>query len=552
MAKAVILTVDDEPDVLNAVERDLRSHFRSEYRIVKAGSPQQALDTARLLKERDQPIALFLVDERMPAMSGTEFLTEAKRLHPEARKVLLTAYADTQAAIAGINDVGLDYYLMKPWDPPEQHLYPVLDDLLSDWSARFRPPFRGLRVAGTLWSLSCHEIKDFLSRAQVPYRWIDLETDVATRELVESLTPGLRNLPVVFFPDGQPLIEPSLRELAERIGQQTAAQRPFYDLIVVGGGPSGLAASVYGASEGLRTLLLEDDVPGGQAGTSSAIENYLGFPSGISGSDLARRATSQARRFGAEVVAPRRVTSVRVEEPYRIVSLDDGSELSCYALVLATGMTVRRLEVPGADSYVGAGVYYGAAISEATSCANAEVAVIGGANSAGQATLMLARHAARVTMLVRGSGLERSMSSYLIDRIESTPNIEVLTGTRVIAMEGEGHLESLRIQRDDDSVADLRASHVFIFIGSAPHSDIVADIVEREEHGFILTGPDLLRNGRRPRGWNLDRDPFLLETSVPGIFAAGDVRHGSMKRVASAVGEGSAAVAMVHKYIETV
>ncbi len=553
--KAVIMTVDDEPDVLNAVERDLRQHFRSTYRIVKAGSGQQALEATRQLKERDLPVALFLVDERMPQMSGTEFLTEARRLFPDARKVLLTAYADTQAAIAGINAVGLDYYLMKPWDPPEEHLFPVLDDLLGDWSASYRAPFHGIRVAGTSWSPSCHGVKDFLSRNQIPYLWIDLDRDDAMREFVETLTPELRHLPVVFFPDGRPMLEPGLRELAERIGLQTVAQRPFYDLIVVGGGPSGLAASVYGASEGLRTLLLDTDVPGGQAGTSSSIENYLGFPSGISGRDLARRATSQARRFGAEVVAPRRVVRIHINEPYRVVTLDDGSELSCYALLLSTGMTVRRLDVPGMEPLVGAGVYYGAALSEAASCNGLPVVVVGGANSAGQAAMMLSRHASKVTMLVRGQGLSKSMSSYLANRIESTENIEVLSSTQVAAVNGTRHLERViacTASGDSREMIEISTSHLFIFIGTAPHTDIVADLVERDERGFLRTGPDLLRAGRRPTGWPLDRDPFLLETSVPGIFAAGDVRSGSTKRVASAVGEGSASVAMIHKYLERV
>ncbi len=556
MAKAVIMTVDDEPDVLNAVERDLRNHFRSDYRIMKAGSARQALETTRRLKERDQSVALFLVDERMPMMSGTEFLVEARRLHPDARRVLLTAYADTQAAIAGINNVGLDYYLMKPWDPPEEHLYPVLDDLLGDWSAHYRPPFGGVRVAGTSWSPACHDVKDFLSRNQVPYRWIDLETDAATRTLAEELSPGLAKLPIIFFPDGTPLLEPDMAELAERIGLQTKAQSPFYDLIIVGGGPSGLAASVYSASEGLRTLLLDTEVPGGQAGTSSSIENYLGFPSGISGMDLARRATSQARRFGAEVVSPRRVASIAVRDPYRIVTLDDGTELSCFAVLISTGMAVRKLEGPGIDALVGAGVFYGAALSEATSAAGRHVGVVGGGNSAGQAVLMLARHAEGVHVLVRGDDLRRSMSSYLVDRIEASTNIEVLTNTRVAGVHGERMLERVEVCTTVDDGAQqhttLPITHLFVFIGTAPHSEVVSGLVATDKRGFVLTGTDLLRNGSRPPGWPLDRDPFLLETSVPGIFAAGDIRAGSTKRVASAIGEGSAAVGMIHRYLESV
>jgi thioredoxin reductase (NADPH) len=553
MAKPVIMSVDDDPEVLGAVERDLRRHFRSDYRILAVSSGPQALETTQQLKARDAAVALFLVDERMPQMTGTQFLTEARKLYPDARKVLLTAYADTEAAITGINAVGLDHYLMKPWDPPEQHLYPVLDELLADWSAGFRAPFEGIRVAGSRWSPRSYEIKDFLSRNQTPYRWIDLDADPATRELVETITPGLKQLPVVFFPDGTTVAAPTSRELAERIGLQTQARQPFYDLIVVGGGPSGLAAAVYAASEGLRTILLELGATGGQAGTSSQIENYLGFPSGIAGADLARRATIQARRFGAEVVTPRGVAAIRVEDPYRIVVLDDGSELRCYALLLATGMIVRRLDVPGADALTGAGVYYGAAVAEATAHRGADVVVVGGANSAGQAALLFARYARKVTMLVRGASLQASMSTYLIDRIAAAENIEVRTHTSIVAVCGTDRLEAVDLLHSDTGERSrLPATAMFVFIGSAPLSDMVAGLVERDDLGFIITGPDLLRDGKRPKGWTLDRDPFLLETSVPGIFASGDVRLGSTKRVASAVGEGSAAVGMVHKYLETV
>ena len=553
MAKPVIMSVDDDPEVLGAVERDLRRHFRSDYRILAVSSGPQALETTQQLKAREAGVALFLVDERMPQMTGTQFLTEARKLYPDARKVLLTAYADTEAAITGINAVGLDHYLMKPWDPPEQHLYPVLDELLADWSAGFRAPFEGIRVAGSRWSPRSYEIKDFLSRNQTPYRWIDLDADPATRELVETITPGLKQLPVVFFPDGTTLAAPTSRELAERIGMQTQARQPFYDLIVVGGGPSGLAAAVYAASEGLRTILLELGATGGQAGTSSQIENYLGFPSGIAGADLARRATIQARRFGAEVVTPRGVAAIRVEDPYRIVVMDDGSELRCYALLLATGMIVRRLDVPGAEALTGAGVYYGAAVAEATAHRGADVVVVGGANSAGQAALLFARYARKVTMLVRGASLQASMSTYLIDRIAAAENIEVRTHTSIVGVCGTDRLEAVDLLHSDTGERSrLPATAMFVFIGSAPLSDMVAGLVERDDLGFIITGPDLLRGGRRPKGWTLDRDPFLLETSVPGIFAAGDVRLGSTKRVASAVGEGSAAVGMIHKYLETV
>jgi thioredoxin reductase (NADPH) len=553
MTKPVIMTVDDEPEVVNAIERDLRKRFAADYRIVKAGSGAQALDAVRQLKQRNAAVALFLVDARMPQMSGTEFLAQARQIYPDARKVLLTAYADTDVAIAGINQIQLDHYLMKPWDPPAERLYPVLDDLLSDWSASFRPPFEGIRVAGSLWSPKSHDVKDFLSRHQIPYQWIDVEADVGARAEVEAASPGLHRLPVVFFPDGTSLVEPSSRALADRIGLQTTASRPFYDLLIVGGGPTGLAAAVYGGSEGLRTVLLERDTPGGQAGTSAAIENYLGFPSGVSGADLARRATAQAKRFGAEVLTAREVTAVRVDGPYRIATLDDGGELGCYALLLSCGMQVRRLAVPGVDSLTGAGVYYGAALTEAAACRGKDVLIVGGANSAGQAALSFARYASKITLLVRGAALAEGMSAYLVDRITDTANIEVLTGAEVVAAHGSTRLEAVEVVSGPAREARrLAAAAMFIFIGSTPRSEMASGIVERDPAGFIITGPDLRTDGKLPRSWPLERDPFLLETSVPGIFAAGDVRHGSSKRVAAAVGEGSSVVGMVHKYLETV
>ncbi len=551
--KPAIFTVDDDAVVLNAVERDLRRQYGAEYRILKADSGPRALATVEELKARNHPIALFVVDERMPVMTGTAFLTAAKSLYPDARKVLLTAYADTDAAIKGINAVGLDHYLMKPWDPPEEHLYPVLDGLLADWSAGYRPPFSGIRVAGSRWSPQSHAVKDFLSRTQTPYEWLDVDANGSTREIVEAVSPGLARLPVVFFPDGPALVAPSPRDLAERLGLQTAATKPFYDLIVVGGGPSGLAAAVYGASEGLRTILLECQATGGQAGTSALIENYLGFPGGLSGADLARRATIQARRFGAEIVTPREVTGVRGEHPYRVVTLDDGTELRCSALLLATGVDVRRLDAPGVEALTGAGVYYGEALAEAVALRDQDVVIVGGANSAGQAALLFSRYARRVIMLVRGASLAATMSQYLVDRIAGAANIQVLPGSVVRRVAGNGRLESIEVE--DSPTGETRAlaaDAMFIFVGSTPRSGIVANLLERDEQGFILTGPDLLRGGKRPKGWTLDRDPFLLEASVPGIFAAGDVRAGSTKRVASSVGEGSAAVGMIHKYLETV
>jgi thioredoxin reductase (NADPH) len=553
MIKPVIMTVDDEPGVLNAVERDLRKRYAADYRIVKALSGMQALEAVRQLGQRNAPVALFLVDARMPQMSGTEFLLQARQIYPDARKVMLTAYADTDVAIAGINQVQLDHYLMKPWDPPDERLYPVLDDLLGDWSASFRPPFDGIRVAGSLWSPRSHEVKDFLSRNLTPYQWIDVERDAAARAEVETASPGQRRLPVVFFPDGTTLVEPSSRALAEKLGLQTTASRPFYDLLIVGGGPTGLAAAVYAGSEGLRTVLLERETTGGQAGTSAAIENYLGFPSGVSGADLARRATAQAKRFGAEVLTAREVTAIRVDAPYRVAMLEDGSELACYALLLSCGMQVRRLDVPGVEGLTGAGVFYGAALTEAAACRGKDVLIVGGANSAGQAALSFARYARKVTMLVRGASLAEAMSQYLVDRIADTPSIEVLTGAEVVAVQGSGRLEAADVAVGPArEVRRLEAAAMFIFIGSTPRSDVAAGLVERDPGGFILTGPDLRTDGKLPRSWPLERDPFLLETSVPGVFAAGDVRHGSSKRVAAAVGEGSAAVGMVHKYLETV
>jgi len=551
VARPVILTVDDDAEVLGAIERDLRSHFRTDYRVLKAGSGAEALEAARQLKQRGTPVALFLVDERMPGMSGTELLREVLKLYPDSKRVLLTAYADTQAAIAGINDVGLNHYLLKPWDPPDQRLYPVLDDLLSDWTAHVRLPYEGIRVAGAQSSPRSFAVKEFLSSNQVPYQWIDVDEDPPTRDLIRSFGDATR-LPVVLFPDGTFLVAPTNRELAEKTGMQTKARLPFYDLLIVGGGPAGLAAAVYGASEGLRTALVEQGAPGGQAGTSSQIENYLGFPSGISGSDLARRATTQARRFGAEVIAHEAV-GLRREDPYRVVRLADGTDVSCYAVVLASGVSVRRMEVPGVEALLGIGVYYGAAMTEAATYRGRDICVVGAGNSAGQGALFFSRYARRVTMLVRAESLGKSMSHYLIDRIAATPNIEVLTRTEVTAVRGAGRLEKVVLHGDPGGTErDLDVAAMFIFIGARPQTEMVSEFLELDEQGFVLTGPDLVREGRRPRGWTLERDPFLFETSVPGVFAAGDVRAGSGKRVAAAVGEGSGAVGVVHRYLETV
>ncbi len=553
MTKPVILSVDDDPQVLNAVERDLRRHYQNDYRVVKAASGAEALEAVKQLKQRDVPLALFLVDQRMPEINGTQFLTEAIKYYPEARKVLLTAYADTEAAIASINQIGLDYYLMKPWDPPDQNLYPILDDLLSDWQATVPVPYEGIRVAGTLWSSTSHAVKDFLSRNRIPYLWQDIEHNAQARQLVESVDPDKRSLPVVFFPDGAMLVQPDNRTLAEKIGMQTQATQPYFDLIIIGAGPAGLGAAVYGASEGLRTALIEREATGGQAGTSSRIENYLGFPRGLSGADLARRATAQAKRFGAEILTTQEVVKVRVDGLYRIAVLGDGSELSCKAMVIASGVTTRTLNVPGVEKLTGAGIYYGAALTEAAHYRGRHVFMVGGANSAGQGAVFFSRYASQVTMLVRGSALSKSMSHYLINQIDQTPNIQVRLQTEIVEAHGENHLEAITtVQNQTGETQKIPADALFIFVGAVAHTDMVAGVVERNNAGFILTGPDVIRDGKRPAGWSLKRDPYLLETSVPGIFAAGDVRQGAIRRVASAVGEGAVAVNFVHQYLKTV
>ena len=552
MSKPVLLAVDDEPDVLNAIERDLYAHFRTNYRIVKVGSGAEALKVVQELKQRGSEIALFMVDERMPGMTGTEFLVEAMPLFPEARKVLLTAYADTETAITAINKIRLDQYLTKPWDPPSERLYPALDDLLTDWTTKARPKFEGVRVAGTILSAESFAIKDFLSSNLYPYQWVDLEKDAAMRQLAMVHSPELARLPVVFLPDGSALVQPDVRTLAERIGMQLKPRMPFFDLVVVGGGTAGLAGAVYGASEGLRTILVESHAPGGQAGTSSQIENYLGFPSGISGSELARRAVTQAKRFGAEIVTPQEVVEIRRDDPYRVVKLADGSELSAYAVLLSPGMEVRRLDVPDLDRLVGAGVFYGAAMTEAAAVRGQDVMIVGGANSAGQGAMFFSRYARKVFMVIRGSSLAAGMSQYLVDRIKEMPNVEVILNARVTGVAGEARLGSVTLTRGTGEVLEMPICGLFIFIGTRPNTSVVKDLVQLDSQGFILTGPDLVGDGRRPRGWMPDRDPFMFETNVPGIFAAGDARSGSGKRVASAVGEGSATVRLVHSYLETV
>lgn len=486
-------------------------------------------------------------------MTGTEFLAAARDVFPDAKKVLLTAYADTDAAIDAINTVALDHYLMKPWDPPEENLYPVIDDLLSDWRANVPPPFDGIRVVGARWSPISHDARDFLARNQIPYRFVDVERDEEAKRMVDVATDGAGTVPVVFFPDGSNLIQPNHVQLADKVGLQTEARNPFYDLIIVGAGPAGLGAGVYGASEGLKTAVIEREATGGQAGTSSRIENYLGFPSGISGKDLARRATTQARKFGAEILTAVDVTGVRIDETLRVVQLSDGTELGCHALVVATGMTINKLNVPGHERLVGAGVYYGAAPSEAVEYRDGHVFVVGAANSAGQAAMMLSKFAGQVTLLVRGESLEAKMSQYLVDQLAARENIDVRTRIQVAEVKGEQRLEGIVLRdRDTGEEEEVESNGMFIFIGARPHSDFLEGIVARDERGFVLTGPDAVAAEDAPTAWPLDRDPYLMETSVPGIFAAGDVRAGVVRRVASAVGQGAVCVSMIHGYLETV
>jgi len=556
MAKPILLSVDDDSDVLRAIERDLRSHYGAEYRVMGSDSPNGALDLLKQLKVRNDNVALLLADQRMPGMDGVNFLQEATHIYPEAKRALLTAYADTSAAISAINQANINYFFLKPWDPPTEKLYPQLDDLLDDWQASYRPTFEGIRVLGTRWSPKSYELRDFLARNHVPYQWIDVElsaNDPETKRLLEALGPEVANLPVVLFPDGTKLLESVPADVAQKVGLRTRAQSSFYDLAIVGGGPAGLAAAVYGASEGLHTVMIERQAPGGQAGMSSRIENYLGFPVGLSGADLARRAVVQAQRFGVEILSPQEVVGVRTEASYRIIKLVDGNEISCHALMIATGVQWRRLEAPGIDRLQGAGVYYGGGATEALACKDEIVYVVGGANSAGKAAMNFAKYAERVVILVRGDSLSSTMSQYLIDQIKEMPNIQIWAHASLMEAHGETHLEEVSILcSDTNKVERVPASAMFIFIGALPRTDWLAGCVERDERGFILTGPDLIRDGQRPKGWVLERDPFLLETNIPGIFAVGDVRHGSVKRVASGVGEGSVAVQFIHQYLSKV
>lgn len=603
--RPVLLTVDDNPQVVRAIERDLKQQYGNRFSVLKAESGQEALRLVKKLKLKNEILALLLADQRMPQMSGLSLVEEVMQIFPEAKRVLLTAYADTDAAIRSINKAKIDYYLMKPWDPPELHLYPILDDLLEDWWASAKPPFEGIRIIGLRWSPQTYDTKHFLAANGIPYQWLDMEANKEADKLVSylestgkedtasshsiidtienpvSTVSVLKNkndttnnnsafsassmssqrhssslhLPLVIFPDGSYMEKPSNSEIAEKIGLRTHAQMPFYDLIIIGAGPAGLAAAVYGASEGLNTLLIERQAPGGQASMSSNIENYLGFPSGLSGANLARRAVAQATRFGAEILSPQEVASIRVDGPYRIVKLNDGTEISCHALLIACGVSYRHLkDVAGIEKLTGSGVYYGASMVEALSCKDEDVFMVGAANSAGQNAVHFSKYAKTVTLVVRGDSLSKSMSQYLIDQINETNNIHVLLNSEVTEVRGENRLEFITIKNTLTGKLQTFPSHgLYIFIGAVPHTDVLAGLIERDATGFILTGPDLIEDDReRPIGWTLKRQPYLLETNVPGIFAAGDVRHGSMKRVAASVGEGSIAVQLIHQYLKKV
>ena len=550
MPKPTILTVDDDPGVSASISRDLRTRYGHEYRIVRAMSGAQALDVLAELALRARPVALIATDQRMPEMTGIQMLTEGRQHVPDAKLLLLTAYADTEAAIQAINDVGLDYYLLKPWDPPTERLYPVVDDLLGDWRQSHPPDAGELRVVGHRWSQRSHEVKTFLTRNHVPYQWLEIDRDEEGRRLSELAGVGLDDLPLVLVPDREPLQARSNLDLASALGLRTRAEQPLYDLCIVGGGPAGLAAAVYAASEGLRTVVVEKEAPGGQAGQSASIENYLGFPKGLSGADLAHRAVAQATRFGAEMLLARDVVGLETRGPVRAVRFDDSGELEARALVVASGVSYRRLEGPGLAELAGRGVYYGSSSSEASQCEGDDVYIVGGANSAGQAALNFARYAKRVVMVVRGAQLEDTMSLYLVAHIRATENIEVRMRASVVAAHGEGHLASITLHQEGSPPQEVSTSWLFVYIGASPRTDWLGSTVARDARGFVITGQDLLASSSTTP-WPLARAPYALETSVPGVFAAGDVRLDSMKRVASAVGEGAMTIYLVHRYLAT-
>jgi thioredoxin reductase (NADPH) len=550
MSMPILMTVDDDPSVSRAVARDLRRRYGNDYRVVRADSGTDALDALREIKLRGDAVAAILADYRMPNMNGIAFLEQAMDLFPHARRALLTAYADTDAAIQAINVVDVDHYLLKPWDPPEEKLYPVVDALVETWRAVGDRPVEETKLVGHRWSRPSYEVRQFLARNSVPYRWYSVDEPEAAR-LLEAAGAAPDEIPVVITPDGKTLRAPTGPEIASAVGLSTEPAAEFYDLVVIGGGPAGLGAAVYGASEGLRTVLVEKKATGGQAGQSSRIENYLGFPDGVSGAQLTDRARRQALKFGAEVLTARDVVGLTARGPARVITFGDGSEIAAHAVVLATGVAYRALEAEGVERLTGRGVYYGSATTEAQACSGQDVYIVGGANSAGQAAVFFSHHARSVTLLVRGPSLERSMSHYLIEQLAAIDNVEVRVHTTVAAVDGDEHLERVTLRDAKTGATEtLRTNHLFVFIGAAPRTEWLGDVVFRDSHGFVCTGPDLLRQGHRPPGWTLDRDPLYLESSVPGVFVAGDVRSQSVKRVASAVGEGAMAVALVHRYLE--
>ncbi len=548
--KPIIFTIDDDPQVLRAIRSDLRKKYREEYRIISTDNPKEAREALRELKNQNAEIALFLSDQRMPELDGVSFLNEAKTIFPKAKRVLLTAYSDTQAAIQAINEVQLDHYLLKPWDPPEEKLYPVIDDLLDDWHASHRPLFQGLRMIGFQYAQLSHELKDYLAGNLFPYRWLDADQDKDAQILMQENQLGVEDLPALILEDGSILRRPQKVEVANKLGLPTTAKAELYDTVIIGAGPAGLAAAVYGASEGLKTLLVEKHAPGGQAGTSSRIENYLGFPNGLSGSDLARRALSQASRLGAEFLTPAEVAGIQIADHQKVLRLQDGKEIIAKSLVISTGVNYRQLETKGLQSLTGRGVYYGAASTEASACENRPVYIVGGGNSAGQAAMYLSRFAQSVHILIRRANLSSTMSAYLIEQIAATPNIEVEPFSEIVEAIGEEQLSSLKIRNNkDQNIREESAAAVFIFIGAKPYTDWLPEEIIKDEKGFIKTGTSLNQDKAAQKQWPLERLPFSLETSVPGIFAAGDVRSGAMNRVASAVGEGAMSISYTHKYL---
>lgn len=550
MKQPIIIAVDDDPQVLDSVKRDLRNQYRKEYRIMTSNSAQEILDALPELKRKNEEVALFLSDQRMPEMGGVDFLRLARPFYPNAKRALLTAYSDTDAAVRAINEVQLDYYITKPWDPPAEKLYPILDDLLSDWLSRYQPEFEGLRLIGYQFSPRSHDLKDFLAGNQFPYQWLDIEVNPKAKELLELHGIDTKDLPAVVLEDGQVLVQPTLSVLGEKLGLKTTATEAFYDLAIIGAGPAGLAAAVYGGSEGLKTIMIDKRAPGGQAGTSSRIENYLGFPSGLSGADLARRAITQANRFGVELLAPQEVVEISSKGQYKYIKMADGSQVVTRAILLSTGVSYHKLDKPGLETFSGAGVYYGAATTEAYAFKDQPVFVVGGGNSAGQGAMYLSRTASQVTIIIRKPDLSSSMSQYLIDQIAATPNIRVMPFTEVVEALGDTRLECLMLENTQTKEREtVPAAGLFIFIGAKPFTDWIQMDILKDEKGFVATGRDMARFAEFAKVWKQKREPFSLETCSPGIFAAGDVRSGAMNRVASAVGEGAMAVSFVHKYL---